>query len=309
MRFLTSRQMRGQNRFGFTLIELLVVIAIIAILIGLLLPAVQKVREAAARSQCQNNLKQMGVATQNTSDTYQGQMPALLGYYPGQYFQSMSGTTLFGTPFIFILPFMEQGNLQNMMIAQIPTSGIEAAYVEATALKIPMKIFMCPSDSSISQQSNPLNTSYAANGLLFGISGATVAVGSYPPVATFNITAGTAGGARFPASMQNDGTSNTIIWTEKLGNCQGNLNLWPTVTFNSTLPTVGVFLTPPNSYFQVAATQNTCGSYYQATTGHTGTIIAGLGDCSVKMIAQGMSPVAWNLGLIPNDGFPMTQDW
>src|SRR5439155_1454005 len=105
--FLVRRFRRWR---GFTLIELLVVIAIIAILIGLLVPAVQKVREAAARIKCANNLKQMSLATINCSDTYDGKMPPDYGDYSAQdpTNSSQDGN---GSLFFHILPYIEQENL------------------------------------------------------------------------------------------------------------------------------------------------------------------------------------------------------
>jgi prepilin-type N-terminal cleavage/methylation domain-containing protein len=142
-----SRLPTLQRRNGFTLIELLVVIAIIAILIGLLLPAIQKVREAANRSQCTNNLKQMGLAIHNFASTFNGNLPS--GGEGTDFVNFPSGPSQFD-PFSFftvILPFVEQQNVYNAM-----TMSPVAAYYEATPNNIAaagsvVKIFLCPSNA------------------------------------------------------------------------------------------------------------------------------------------------------------------
>jgi prepilin-type N-terminal cleavage/methylation domain-containing protein len=111
---------RKSGKGGFTLIELLVVIAIIAVLIGLLLPAVQKVREAAARMSCQNNLKQIGLAAFNYESAYQSFPPGVI-VSPN----SPGNNYTFGSPFAgpytgvmwFLLPYMEQGNIYNLVLS------------------------------------------------------------------------------------------------------------------------------------------------------------------------------------------------
>jgi prepilin-type N-terminal cleavage/methylation domain-containing protein len=307
----TSSQVYRNGKRGFTLIELLVVIAIIAILIGLLLPAVQKVREAAARSQCSNNLKQLGLAIQNCADTYAQQMPPVVGYFPGQY-TTWTGTNVRGQPHVFILPFIEQQNIYNGIMAWMQNNkDNDAVWHYCKGLNTQIKTFLCPADSSmtVTTSDNSLaDTSYAVNGLLFGISAANV----NGAVASFNYKAGFAGGARFPTTLS-DGTSNTIVWIEKLGQCGSDsthATSWANTTLNSpNIGAVGVFTKSTNVYFQIGVNRNTCGSYTNASTSHTGVILAGLGDGSVKMISQGMSQATYHLALIPNDGLPMPSDW
>src|SRR5215469_6826254 len=125
------------SRKAFTLIELLVVIAIIAVLIGLLLPAVQKVREAANRAKCENNLKQIGLACHNYHDTNEG-FPMDQTIWPG--------ATVAVSSFALLLPYLEQQGLYLALYKQV-TTGNPPAGTPGSATATPLSVLACPSDS------------------------------------------------------------------------------------------------------------------------------------------------------------------
>ena len=130
------------RKSGFTLIELLVMIAIIAILVALLLPAVQQAREAARRTQCKNNLKQMGLALHNYHDVHQI-FPALS--YTGQN-EDFGSNYGWGT---YILPFIDQGPLFNVLAPNMPNlleQAVAANGPALAAMRTPLAAFRCPSD-------------------------------------------------------------------------------------------------------------------------------------------------------------------
>ncbi len=131
---------RPVNRRAFTLIELLVVIAIIAILVALLLPAVQQAREAARRSSCKNNLKQLGLAIHNYHDTYRTMPPGVVDDFTD---------SIWGWGAL-ILPFVEQGPVYDALrVGNIPL-GVRMtpgnALDQLSVLQTPISTYRCPSD-------------------------------------------------------------------------------------------------------------------------------------------------------------------
>jgi prepilin-type N-terminal cleavage/methylation domain-containing protein/prepilin-type processing-associated H-X9-DG protein len=136
-----------RTRRAFTLVELLVVIAIIAILIGLLLPAVQRVREAAARMQCQNNLKQLGLACHSFHDTYKSFPPGAT-FNPGTSWGNVDWSANQGTWLVYVLPYIDEENLYRK-IPNIGTPHFDSIGAAVAAGVLPVALpdkLRCPSD-------------------------------------------------------------------------------------------------------------------------------------------------------------------
>jgi prepilin-type N-terminal cleavage/methylation domain-containing protein len=319
-RFLMTTRQRA-----FTLIELLVVIGIIAILIGLLLPAVQKVREAANRAQCANNLKQLGLAAQLHHDVNK-HLPPVIGYYP-------PAREAFGTYSFHLLPHLEQDNLYRRALGSVPfppPDGPTAVHFPGNNVySQPLKIFLCPSDPSYA------DGVVTINGFPFGAS-------SYAPnamVISERFAIGPQGKARIPADIP-DGTSNTILHAEKYARCSntvmapafrdggsawayGGAAFFPWQPPPMTPPRPGfgpgfairglAALGAPDaigegSIFQIQPTPGNCDPT-RAASAHAGGILVGLADGSVRTLAPTMSGQTWWAAVTPSGGEVLGSDW
>jgi prepilin-type N-terminal cleavage/methylation domain-containing protein len=306
---------------GFTLIELLVVIAIIAILIGLLLPAVQKVREAAARISCTNNLKQMGLAIQNCADSNQGAMPPSIGTFPKPNLGRCGGNqgSAWGGNMYFLLPYMEAGNLfKSTQCTTVNGYDVEQGARPAAAggvMQDAIKNYLCPSDPTANGGTSGWAAvgSYAQNGMIF--------------------QADWVGYSRYPASIT-DGTSNTIFYTEVYAggtykNSDQSLWWWDYNTFetpsnsNGDCGSLGYFgpaftplIQPPptqcgdknhRTHWGWGGWASTC--MCRAVSPHVGGINVGLGDGSVRFVNGAISQSTWFAAVTPQGGETLGPDW
>ncbi len=293
-----------RSRSGFTLIELLVVIAIIAILIGLLLPAVQKVREAASRMQCSNNLKQLGIAVHSYHDT-QGRLP--YSWSPNNYGYDNNGRSW--SWMSQILPYVEQQNL--FTAGQLGTSGAlsgvapaapvltfnQAAAVHATMLKT----FQCPSDPSSSTIStNRANGSSSAGAGVTnykGVAGSNWAWGSFTFTGPTGNSNGLDAGNGFFYRSDNsrslsllgvtDGLSNTLMVGEDLMAFNTHC-AWARANYSTgtvAIPLNNAMVTGQPGFNNPSDWPNV----YSFRSRHTGGANFGLGDGSVRFVRESIA--------------------
>lgn len=311
-------------RRGFTLIELLVVIAIIAVLIGLLLPAVQKVREAANRMSCQNNLKQIGLACHSYHDTNSSLPYARKRDVYNAYTWSS-----------VILPYMEQGNKYTLMtgIADPTVDNLSVrggAAADRPGNEALIKSYCCPSDQP--PRAGEAGSNWGRNrGNYLGCVGAgnmygQAFTGQTPSVQLAGIFLTSPGQTvtnRSACKLTEitDGTSNTIMFSEGLstsvtgwgGNpgdiMLGNMGAALFTTFNPPNTTVADLLRGNGDGDNQVCPQNRgdplytapcawtgstqANSYYSARSKHSGGVNVGMGDGSVRFASDNINPVTW----------------
>jgi prepilin-type N-terminal cleavage/methylation domain-containing protein len=329
------------KRQAFTLIELLVVIAIIAILIALLVPAVQKVREAAARTQAINALKQIGLATHNYHGTFKflPQDNADNGFNTG----TPSAGAVVGTVFFAILPYVDQAPLYNQ--SQVPVFNMNAtrydqrpaagstSFYFGQAVSGTVPAFINPADPTLTQ---PASTIPAGNGAAsMAYQPATYAPLQHSPV-SFLANEVVFGG--FYASSHKlrleqitDGTSNTVFFADGYSSCADKsaftsslyqyyirnwnfVNDWylyyhvgPYYDYGPTYSPYGQYFGGTTVYYQISPKPSS--AQCQIPNTPHAALNLGMGDGTVRSVSAGMSTASWQAIHTPNSGDRPGVDW
>ncbi len=307
---------------GFTLVELLVVIAIIATLTGLLLPAVQSVRESARRTACRNSLRQTGLALHACNDAKKYLPPLTAASssqpitIPGPY-QGAIGFTLFN----WLLPFLEEDGLFRESSGNVNTP-ISGAPGRGVMYSMPIPTYRCPSDGS-NDGGLALTKNGGAHNWAVGSYAANCAVFGNPLAPT--PAARMQGRARMPTTFS-DGTSHTVVLAERYGTCGsgGSLedaatagNLWsdsnsrwrPVFCVNNSEQTPKTAGYAPCAMFQVAPNWLSGCDSSRAQTAHAGGMSVTMADGSVRGATDSMDAKTWAAVCDPRDGEPTGNAW
>lgn len=303
--------LKSSKRRAFTLIELLVVIAIIAVLIGLLVPAVQKVREAANRMSCANKQKQIALALHSYHDANGVYPPGQpLGYFSGTWYTDAGAMERNRSNWSgYILPYIEQDALGTQLQALLRNLTGYTCYAPFSTTIIPT--FLCPSDSE-----SPKVASAAGNSQGFHVNYITCHGNSFATPASdprgLNLNGMFFGMSRTRMADVIDGTANTVMVSELIqgsdsaaGGHDVRGRMWNTIHAGTTFSTIY----PPNSSIG-DNTMGYCGSAPGAPCGaqsganafavarsrHSGGVNAAMADASVRFVSNSVTPATW-LGL------------
>jgi prepilin-type N-terminal cleavage/methylation domain-containing protein/prepilin-type processing-associated H-X9-DG protein len=293
--------MRSQKKSGFTLIELLVVIAIIAILIALLLPAVQQAREAARRSQCKNNMKQLGLAMHNYHD--------VMGNFPiasmGSRATLITDNNQSGNVWMrYIMPYIDQANMYNKWdeTRQYAQGGNTAL------IRTVVPTLLCPSDSATKTWNNTPNYNYAVNLGNTTVQSTNPFNGVSYKGGPFKWSNSSTTGYSYKIRDIVDGTSNTILLGEiRQGQNGQDLRglIWyvPHVGFTSHYPPNTSVPDNLSSGFCVAAnsaiglpcqgTSSSAPLNFSARSMHTGGVHVTMCDGSVRFASENIDIGTW----------------